>query len=496
MLHRVASLLVLAGSLLLLTSCGSGKGDRNRPVLLATFPAQSQIVPNVVEEVAVLYDDEIEILNPNVVWMIDRRGQVRVSAYVDPIDRRILRIRTNAGTSFLPGRTEIIVGAGLVVNQLQQYDTQDFVFWFECGEGPNLFVANQGPNVVAEVSRETFAGIATTPTPGGRAPVGVTAVQVGSDIRIWTQLEDGGGLGRSVAWFGPEDGSMSEVDLAHEPGGDLVCAYDAIDLSRDGRLVFAAFRDTALQQVRVTAIDIDSATEVRTLVLSAPSSAATEPVGLRSGPLGTYLFVTCASTSGDTLHRIDIRRWEEDDIGSQPGQDGQSLASGAGALATWGVLAYTGPRQSTTSLVSLATPALGGGTVLDSVSDIVGRPTAVLITVDGRWLMESLEGYEGLDGLVRRNLVSPSSPTPVPVEFDTGAGGSAPTSATALVPYRTELRFALLLDSGALATYRWSLTEVTQDDLDPAVDGIQAADISDVAPHPVDGTFVSGIYLR
>ncbi len=494
--HRTLALLLVLLAPLALASCGSGQGERNRPTVLWTFPGQGDVLDNVVEEVGVLYDDEIRILNPDVVWMVDQRGQVRVSASIDRDNPRLLRIRTNAGNSFLPGRTQIIVGAGLVANSLNQYDIENYSFSFTLGDGPNFYVATRGTNVVAELDQQTFEGVHTTPTPGGRAPVGLAASQVLADIRVWTQLESGGGAGRSLAWFRPGDDAMSEIDLTHAPGGDLESEYDTVALSRGGRYVFAAYRDTALERVRVHIVDVDTATELQSLVLSPPASAATAPVGLNPGPLGTYLFVACTSAAGDTLNRIDIQSWEEDDIGAGEDTDGEALDSGAGALAAWGVLAYIAPRASTTSLSSVATPALGGGTVLESVSEIPGRPTDTLITVDGRWLMQSLAGYAGLDGLVRRNLVSPSNPTVIEVASDTGAANPMATTVTGLTHYRTALRFLALLDSGALATYGWTLQDVEQEDLDPLLDGIQAADISTVAPQPVDASFVSGIYLR
>jgi len=477
---------------LLLGSCG-GAGTDDQPRILETFPRAGAALDNVVAEFLVHYDGDIEILNPSSVSAFDERGQLPVFAEVDPLDPRVLVIRPLAGRTFIPGRTIVTLGAGLVVNRNQHYDLVDHAIAFTMGEGPNFFVATRGPGAVAEVDRTTFAPVHRTPTPGGVDPVGVLGTQIGDDIRIWVQLATGGGDGRALAWFRPGDGAMTPVALTTAPGGDLEASVSTLDLSRDGRFLLAAWRDTALSRVRLAKIDIRTATEVATAILSPPASPSTAPASLRTAPLGSSVYVTPTSDAGDSLLRISIPTLEESMLEPGAAGDGLPIPAGAGPLSTWGFFVFVAPRPQTNGQITLVNPS--AGTVAEDVSEVVGRPRSVLITFDGFWLVEGLADYDLDEGLVLRTRAIVSDRRPHAIVADTGAGQPAVGPAVrVLVHDRTQARFVAVLAGGIVAPFVWNALDIEQEDQDPLLDGIQAAGISTVASDPVAATFVSGIY--
>ena len=75
-----------------------------------------------------------------------------------------------------------------------------------------------------------------------------------------------------------------------------------------------------------------------------------------------------------------------------------------------------------------------------------------------------------------------------------GAGNPLATAIRKIATYRTQARFLTLFDNDTLATYTWDSVGITQDDLDDGLEGIQAADISTVAPDALTASFVTGSF--
>jgi hypothetical protein len=474
-----------------LPSCGGG--DTTRPVVLGTIPPAGSVLDNVVNEFVVVYDAPVHILNRDQVTGLDRRGEVPMTAFEDRVHPNWLRVRPSSTTLLLPGAFGLRLGAGLEVNGDDQYRLEDVEFGYTFGRGSNLFLGSRGRSAVVEVDPDTFAEFDAVATPAGRVPLGLRGTQVGTDVRLWVQTDEGGGTGHSLAWYTLGDAAMTEIPLT-TGGGDLVATHRAIALGRDGVHLFVAYRDEALGRVRLSEIDVTTATESRTLVLSPPSSAGTEPLGLATSPLGLDVLVACRTDGGDVLCAVSVDDFTERNLGPVAGLDGYPLDQGAGAVATWGQLALVAGEEQPTGSVSAIKWQPPPEFVGHSPSQVTGMPQDLLSTPDGLWLVTALAGYDGDLGLVRRTLSFFYDPAAVSVATTTSGANPAATAVRALVPYRTQARFLTLFDNDAVARWGWSPTELVQEDADAGLDGVQAVDVTLVAPDAVSGTFVSGYY--
>lgn len=486
-------LVLLGGALAVLAAACGGGGDANRPTVLTTVPPPGTALGTVVDEFLVLYDEPIEILNPDAVRGYDRRGEIPMIVLRDPELPNALRVRPAPGFYLIPGSFGLELRPGLERNGDNQYRLEDWRRSFDFGEGSNLFLGSRGRGAVVEVDPDTFAEIDAVATPGGRAPLGLRGTLVGTDVRIWVQLDDGGGVGRPLAWFSPGDASMNEVDLT-TGGGDLVTSTESIALGRDGIRIYTVFRDEALGRVRLSEIDVRTATETRTLVLSPPAGPDTAPIAIRTSPLGADVLVTCRTPDEDRLCAVRVSSFTERNIGPDEGVDGFVLADGGGALSTFGdVAVIANEPQPTGSLTAVRwTNPVGVQGV--SPSAITGSPQDVFITPDGLWLLTALADFEEDRGLIRRSRALFFDPLPRAVASTTSGANAPATVVRKFVTYRTQARFLTLFDNDAVGRWGWDLTDIVQEDLDDVLEGVQAADLSTIAPDVVSGTFVSGFF--
>lgn len=477
-LPLLAALLALA-----LPACGSSE---NRPQVVRTVPASGSVLDNVVGEFLVYFDDPVELLNDTSVVGSGEFGQVRMEALADDDDPRLIRIRPQPGWYILPGRFSLKIGAGLVRNQENQYAIQDWWGNYELGEGPNLFVGSAGRSAVVELDREAFTEIHATPTPGGRPPEGVLATQILDDVRVWTQLASGDGVGRSLAWFRPGDAGMTEVSLT-TGGGDLHTQRPkTLFVGRDGRTLYLAFRDEALGRVRLVEVNVETGKETRTLVLDPPASADTWPVGVRTGPFHDYVFITVTTFAGDYLSQVDIEDWVEVHT--------QDLPEGAGPLHTWGDDVFIGNLPQATA--NLTHYDAGWQDIqYESASEVVGHSRDLWITPDGVWMLHGLGGFDpGAEICLRPRARYWDGPEPLAAVSTTGGANPPATAILQISPYRTQARFVVLFDNDALATFRWDTDTPTQDDLDDDLDDVQAADLSVVAPDARCASFGTALF--
>ncbi len=488
---RTVGLAIVFGfAVLPVASCGTGSAN-HRPVIVSVYPPPDTQLDNVVDEFLLRYDAPVRILDPYAVSGADARGTYPMLPSLDPDDPTLIRVRRDPSVYLVPGPFQLRVGAGLEANAEGHYRLEDDWFTYGFGSGSNLFVASRARSAVVELDPTSFTELGVTATPGGRAPIGLEGTEVGSTVRVWTELDSGGGDGHALAWFAPGDASMTTIALT-TGGGDLVTARSTIALGREHDRVYAAFRDEALGQVRVAAVDTTTGVEVGSVVLSPPAGPATAPVGIALGSAGNLLFVTCTTATEDLFCAIDIPTFLETDLGPGPGVDGLPVPNGVGAIATWSTLAFVANLPSPTaslSAVQAATRLIYG----ESPSTIPGRPEDVLVTPDGLWLLEGLSGFTGGHALVRRTRNYVLDPTPLEVSTETAGANPAPTALVALATYRTGPRFLALFDNDTLATWLWDLNDVYQQDLDATLPGVQAADLSVVAPDPTAATFVAGI---
>ena len=494
-MHRSspALLLLLLLPLLLASASGCGGADNTRPIVLGTIPPPAQMLSTVVDEFLVIYDAPVTILSPGAIRGLDRRGEIAMIALKDPDHPNWLRVRPAPGVFLIPGSFALILGAGLEVNDERQYRLQDVRLPFEFGEGSDLFLGSRGRSAVVELDRETFAEIDDVPTPGGRVPLGLRGTLVGLDVRIWVQMDSGGGDGHAVAWFAPGDGAMTEVALT-TGGGDLTATSEMIAHGRDRVHLYVTFRDEALGRVRLSEIDVRTGLETRTLLLSPAAGAATAPLAIRTSPLQQDVFVTCRTAEGDLLCAVRLSTFEERNMGPEPGVDGFPLKRGGGPLVTWGDLAIVANGPQDTASLSAVTWSVPVHLFGESPSKVVGRPQDVFLTADGTWLLTGLADFDEDLAIARRSRALFYDPRGVSVGTTTSGANPMATAVRKFVPYRTAARFLMLFDNDAMAPWSFTPTGIEQEDHDDVEEGIQAVDISTVAPDAVSGTFVSGFF--
>lgn len=482
-MQRPAIVLVLA---LLLLSCGSGAQDR--PVILGTFPAQGQVLADLVGQIRITYDDPVTILMPQAAVLTAEGIAVPLYTCIDPDDPRSILVTPTQGFSFLPGRVDLRLAPGFTINDKEHYRLETFDLYFTHGDAPTAFFAVASGVVQADA--QAFAPIQTTVTPGSRTPVAVVGSAIGNDVRMWVQLADGGGTGRALAVFPPGDAAMTEIELSRDVGGDLTAEAPALALGADGRTLYAAWRDTIAQRVRLHRIDVETGLETHSVLLSPAASPTTRPMGLVVALDASSVDVTCAAADGARLVRVTADTLAEVDLGPDAGVDGLPLPQGAGPvgrLSTWRLVA---PPTAITAHLTITDPPTD--IVTEDATDLTGSPAPLLVTPDGRWVVEGLSGFasaeEGLVAWTGHDLLADR-----PIPFSDEAPGVAPGTATAVVALATYpgfQRLLVVLDNDVAITLRWGDTAWEQDDLDDAMEGIQGVDLSGTAP---GATFVAFI---
>lgn len=484
-MHRA---LLLLPVVLLLASCGNGGEEQDRPVVVSTWPANGENRDGMVRQIRVTYDDPITVLNQNSVVLSTGGVQIPLWFGTDPDDPHSLLFEAIPGFSFVPGDASMWVGAGLEQNQHEHYRLEDFNLFFRQGLQFSLFFAVPSPAAVHEVDADEFALTTVTPTPGGRQPIAMAGSAIGDQERMWVQLESGGGTGRSVALFDVGQTAMTEVALTVGAGGDLVAEAPTIRLGGDGRTVYAAFRDTAEQRVRLAAIDVVTGIEVDSLLLSPPATASTRPLGLVPNFQTGAVDLTVATGAGDFLVRVQTDPLEEVDLDPDGPALGLALPDGAGPISGYSNLRVVSPLGATTADLTIADP--GAGVESLNESEIPGRPNVLFVTLDGIWIFQGLTDYVGDEALAIRWDGDITSANPRAVTADAGPGTPAATAVVSITNYPGRPRILVLFDNEVASVVDLVDGFWLQADLDDALDGEQGADVSTVAPGATFVTFL------
>ncbi len=462
--------------LVTLSACGSGQ---DRPVIVATYPAQDEVIPGTIQEVRITYDDPVTILNPIQVAVTSGDDAIPLVPRVDPNDPHTILLTPDTGSFWRAGTTTVILAQGFEVNEHEQYRLDSYTLRFTLGAALPVYFGVPAPASVVEAEGLSFTPVNTVPTPGTRAPVGLACSLVGVAQRIWVQLEDGGGSGEALAWFAPRAVAMTTVALTHDGAGDLVATSAALRVSPDGRFVYAAYRDTALERVRLHRIDVVAALETDTLLLSPTASAGTSPQGLAVTPDDRFVDVACATTSGARLVRVDTATFTEVDLGPDAGVDGQPLPVGAGPTVSTNASTFVAPRPAASAELTQVRPAQN--TLVSYASTVIGSPSTALLTIDQSWVLEGVTGYADEEAFSYRSTSSLLDELMIVIDDDTGQGNGPATSVLDVAWFPGFTRLVALLDNDAAIILRFLSNGIAQEDLDETTPWA-AIDLSTVAP--------------
>jgi len=273
---------------------------------------------------------------------------------------------------------------------------------------------------------------------------------------------------------------MASVGLTVEAGGDLVAERECLWVDRAGEFLYAAYRDTALGQVRLHKIAVATAGEVETLVLSPAASPTTSPQGLALTPDELFVDIACSGDAGARLVVVDLTTFAEVDLGPDPGVDGLPLPSGAGPTAVTNGPTLVAPLTETTAV--LTTADVTTLEVLDLESIVIGSPTTLVLTPDDRFVVEGVSGWVDDEAFAyRRRLSLSTSEEPVVIDDDTGAGNGTASEVLDIAWFTGSTRLIALLDNDAAIYLRFLPGGVDQEDLDETTPEA-AVDLSAIAP--------------
>lgn len=462
-----------------LTSCGTG--EQVRPRLASSFPENGTLLLGPLAEIRVTYDTPVRLLNPFDVRVISpTRGFIGTEVTQREGEPESVFLRPTSGATFPIEETlSVTIIEGLVVNGADHYAEEPIELSFTTGSETVLLFGR--PGLVTLLNPNTFASLGDVPTPGGRDPVGiVSTLNTTLAQRVWVQLASGGGAGDSIAWFEAGDAAMTAIALPS--GADLVADAAAITVDGDGRFVYAAFRDTGTQRVRLVRVDTQTAAAAGSLELTAiPATASTAPVDLRWSADGTRLVVAASDGATGTLAFVETETFTEQDRDPvTAGVQGYTLPNGAGRFISFPE-AYWVPRAGTSD-VDIVLETTGG--LLFSAGDETGTNAEILTTPDGQVIIQGLTGYAGNAAWQVRSRPADLLQTfPFELEDDVGGVDRGATSVVAQQILPGIARYGVLLDSpGGLLWARVDYFPVSllQVDLDEVTDGVQVADVEGV----------------
>jgi hypothetical protein len=475
------ALLPLALVLLLVPGgCGGGTFDaEDRPLLIGSVPAANTTTPTGLNAITLHFDEPIRLFLTYQV-RIFREGVLLASApSTIPGDPDSIRVRLLLPDVFAPGTYDVQVLEGLVLDQDDHYALEPQIFRFEVtGTTPDLFVGSPTTDAVTALDAVTFAPQGSTPTPGARDPVALTAELQGATPRVFVQLASGGGNGRSLAHFLPGAPAMTEC-LLTTSGGDLVTASGALVLDPAGGSVYAAYRDVASQRVRLARVRTSDGVELGSLLLSVPAAADTFPTGVALRPVGATSRLVVASRSGGSayLTEVDLTTFTELDLdGTLPGAQGIAFATDAGPAALLDGDVLLAPASATTA--DLAQIDLATATLVPRTSVVPGAPTALRVTFDRALVLEGLDAGPLDEPLASREPFDLDAVTPVDVNDDVGGVDQGTTRIHALGEAPGQRLLYVLLDANCLALFTWDGPALTQVDLDAMTLGTQAVSLT------------------
>jgi hypothetical protein len=475
---------------LLVGSCGA---TQDHPQVIATFPAYGVTLPGGLRRIRVTYDEPIRVLNPNDARVYTPYGEIATSVSAVPGNSCCLDVVAQPGVNFPSGvGYSLFVSQGFAVNADDHYARDQVFTTFTAGPDSEVLLGSPVTNRVVLADPVTFAEVSSTPTPGARRPVGLLGTEQNAVRRVWVQLGSGSGSGKSLAWFAPGDAAMTEVTLTH--AGDLTATAPAIALTPDGTALFVAWRDEGLGLVRLARIDVGSATETGSILLSPAASAQTAPVSLAVDAGGTAVHVVCRAAAGARLCFVDPTAFVEHDEGPDAGVDGVPLPSGAGPmLETLGRVGIA-PLGSDSRLTALYVPVGAvDGTIVgpnDAAAGPAGVNVCLTATNDALYYVQGLSGAAP-KSLLLRNLADPNGSSTLDVSDDVGGVATGATMVVALGAYPSGDRFCGLLDSGVAAIFTWTTDSVSQVDVDDVTAGTQCLPL----PATAAGADVIGFFL-
>lgn len=487
------ALLVAAALAPALAACGTG-GRQDGPVLVGSFPADGATVPTGLSSVRLDFDERVRLFRVNALaYSADGVG-VGVHLHQDPGEDHSLRVEALAGQVLGPGTVVLDVLEGLVLDDDDHYALEPSRVTLHVTGTPSLWLGSPTTNQVTEIDGATYAPVAATATPGGRDPVGILAVALGGTTRVFVQLASGAGTGRSLAVFAPGAATMTEIPLTPSPGSDLTASAPALALSADGRTLYAAYRDTLTQTVRLHRVRVSDGVETGVLGLSPAATAATAPTALELHADGMTLLATCREGASGRLCYVEAGPLaEQDHDGSTLGTQGAPLGLAPAGARLLGANAVVAPATGTTA--ALAWVALGSDVVSNDASTQTGVPAALLATHDGAFVVEGLAAPGAAPDLL---CVRPggdlTADAPLAVSDLVGALAQGATSVRALARVPGQARFHALLDAGVLARFAWSAGGVVQEDLDGATAGVQAVSLAVSAPGAACLGILAGAY--
>ncbi len=478
--HRTAGCLaLLAPFFLLLAACGGGGSAQNRPQLVGSFPGNQQALTGTLSALRLDYDVPVTLLNPASVLVVADGIQISTISFQVPSEPSAVFVVPSAAATFRPGSLHtVVVFQGIVINAEDHYplDEESFVFTL----GPDAPLAAGAPQAVKIYDRDTFALLDTVPTPnaGTDTAVGVLSTQSDTGRRYWVQRSDPGGGANSFAYFDAGDAAMTEVPLTLSMGSTShVSDAAALALGPRGEFLYVAYREEGGQLVRLSRIDVTTATETASILLSPTAGASTAPTGLALSTNREELVVACREGAAGRMVCVDVNTFTEIDRDTTAlGTQGVPLPHPPGQVATFAsryiTTAFDGSGTANAQHVVLPTY-----TVAETASGLVGTGNGSLASLDAVLAVQPVSGYANNEALAVRTFFSGySTATPFVVSDDVGGAPTNTTTVLTAARYTNLDRFLLVHDGGILTRWLWSGFLLVQEDLDDVTDGIQAVD--------------------
>lgn len=464
----------LAAVLIALLAASCGGGGQNRPFVVGSWPTAADGIDGPLPYVRIDYNEPVSVLNPSdfrlTVDGIGFGGVVQQfaddpdSVYVFPANRQ-----------GFPADSTISVAViqGLVINGLEHYAAEPVVFTAESGAEASLPVGELG--AVSLVNTTDGTTEETVVAPGAHDPVAVVSTTRATTRRIWVQFDTAGGVGTSLAWFAPGDGSMTPVALTST--GELTTPAGAMVVGPRGRELFAAFRDAGTDAISVHRIDTATGLESGVIVIEGQAPAASAvPRGLAlgTGARPPTLHLTTEDATSGTVTRIDRATFTEiDQDPATIGVQGIALPDGAGPCVSIDVRTIVAIDSG-----SDVTRVEGSPVATTLPGAVAGTNTAIARSPDEELVLQGLTGFSGAEMLQdRRRGLNFQAPTPIEVSDDVGGTSTGATAVVGIVLQASSEGFLVILDTptGAVLT-TWTylgLGRIEQVDLDAATAGVQ-----------------------
>ncbi len=194
---------------------------------------------------------------------------------------------------------------------------------------------------------------------------------------------------------------------------------------------------------------------------------------------------------GGFMAVVDLGTFAELDAGPGPGVDALPTPSGSGPMSYEPIASYifllaAGASNPTFNLI--------GPYDFDqfpvSESLIQGTPISLYVTPDGRYVVQGLDGYDGVAGLVRSDADDIGQGFAVPVLDDVAGVLRSSNRVPVMIDDPALTRFHAISSNGAasfIEDYEWDDADVVQIDLDLLTPGVQAISLAGSVPGMVTG---------